>query len=428
MGRWRTAITFACLTLLMLGVGCIRPRIVPPADTGGPGKWIAADPCPDVPDDASGVRPVEHFEPIAEGGKPPALPRRPQHILALSGGGMFGAYTAGVLSGWTRSEKRPEFDVVTGISTGALIAPLAFLGPQHDAVMERFYTRITRKDIFTYKSWVTVPFRDAVASSAPLREIVDASITLEIIDAIGREHRAGRRLYVGTTNLDTRRFVTWDLGAIANVSAPTEPERLVKLKAARKLILDVLIASCSLPVVFSPVRIEVEIDGKKYTELHIDGAVTAPVFVPPMVIDAAAPDPRKPAKLQPAANLYIIQASKSYVEPFPVEARVLPVLSISTSTVLTSQTRLQASNLYHMCRIAGVQFNMTGIPADFPTPLGGLEFDRAEMNKLFEKGFEFGFAGPKWWSAPPERGPGETDTIRGGNKFTTAKPVGKPKD
>jgi hypothetical protein len=189
---------------------------------------------------------------------------------------------------------------------------------------------------------------------------------------------------------------------------------------------DILVASCSLPVIFSPVRIDVEIDGKKYTELHIDGGVTAPVFVPPMVIDAAAPDPRKPAKLQPAANLYIIQASKSYVEPFPVEARVLPVLSISTSTVLTAQTRREASNLYHMCRLAGIQFNMTGIPADFPTPLGGLEFDRAEMNKLFEKGFEFGFAGPKWWSAPPERGPGEADTIRGGNKFTTAKPSIKP--
>ena len=417
------------LVALALSVGCIHPRVIPPVDTGGPGKWlpVATQP-PDIIPDDPGIRQVEFTEPTDDRPKISPLPRRPQHILALSGGGMFGAFTAGVLGGWTRTEKRPEFDVVTGISTGALIAPLAFLGPQYDGLMERFYTRITRKDIFTYQSWITVPFRDAVASTAPLRDIVESSMTLAMIDDIGKAHRGGRRLYVGTTNLDTRRFVTWDLGAIANVTAATEPERQKKLKEAKKLIVNVLVASCTMPVVFSPVRIEVEINGKKYTELHIDGGVTAPVFVPPMVLDAAAPDPRKPAKLQPPANLYLVQASKSYVEPAPVESRVLPVLSVSTATILSAQTRREASNLFHMCRVAGVNFNMTGIPADFPTPLGGLEFDRTEMNKLFEKGFEFGVAGPKWWSSPPERGPGESDTIRGGNKFTIEKPVELPKE
>ena len=431
MGGLRTnyRVGIALLVALALGLGCIHPRAVPPINSGGPGKWVPVGAPPEtLPDDLDSIRQVEFTDPDDPGPKLNPLPRRPQHILALSGGGMFGAYTAGVLGGWTRSEQRPEFDVVTGISTGALIAPLAFLGPQYDRLMERFYTRITRKDVFTYQAWVTVPFRDALASTAPLREIVDTSMTLEIIDEIGKAHRAGRRLYVGTTNLDTRRFVTWDLGAIANVSAPTEPERLKKLKVAKKLFVDILVASCSLPVVFSPVRIDVEINGKKYTELHIDGAVTAPIFVPPMVLDAAALDPRKPAKLQPPANLYLIQASKSYVEPAPVVSRVLPVLGVSTATVLSAQTRREASNLYHMSRLAGVTFNMTAIPADFPTPKGGLEFDRAEMNKLFEKGFESGAAGPKWWNTPPERGPGEADTIRGGDKFTIVKPVELPRE
>ena len=417
------------MVALALGMGCVHPRPVPPVDTGGPGKWVPVGAPPaSVPDNLDGVRPAEFTDPLDPGPKLTPLPRRPQHVLALSGGGMFGAYTAGVLSGWSRTENRPEFDVVTGISTGALIAPIAFLGPKYDSLMERFYTRITRKDVFTYQAWVTVPFRDALASTAPLRVIIDTSMTLEIIDEIGAAHRSGRRLYVGTTNLDTRRFVTWDLGAIANVSAPNEVERLHKLKAAKKLIVDVLVASCSMPVVFSPVRIDVEINGKKYTELHVDGAVTASVFLPPMVLDAATPDPRRPAKLQPPAQFYLIQASKSYVEPAPVQSRVLPVLSVSTATVLTSQSRREASNLFHMCKIAGVNFNMTGIPADFPTPKGGLEFDRPEMNKLFEKGFDFGAAGPKWWVAPPERGPGETDPIRGGNKFTIEKPVDFPEE
>ena len=411
------------LAVLAGSVGCVKPRVVPPVDTGGPGKWIAVPNRPPVAAETPDVQAVGFTD-----GDTVASPRRPQHILALSGGGMFGAYTAGVLGGWTRAGNRPEFDVVTGISTGALMAPCAFLGSKYDGLMERFYTRITRKDVFTYQSWVTVPFRDALASTAPLRDIVDSSMTLEMIDDIGKAHRTGRRLYVGTTNLDTRRFVTWDLGAIADVSAPTEPERLKNLKDAKKLIVDVMVASCTMPVVFSPVRIEVEIDGKKYTELHIDGAVSAPVFVPPQVLDAAAADPRRPAKLQPPANLYLIQSSKSFVEPFPVESRVLPVLSVSASTVFTAQTRREVSNLFHMCRLAGVGFNMAGIPADFPTPLGGLEFDRTEMNKLFEKGFEFGVAGPKWWSAPPERGPGEADTVRGGNRFTTVKPVEPPRE
>ena len=107
---------------------------------------------------------------------------------------------------------------------------------------------------------------------------------------------------------------------------------------------------------------------------------------------------------------------------------MLTVLGVSTSTLFTSQTRREASNLFHMCRLSGVTFNMTAIPADFPTPKGGLEFDRVEMNKLFEKGFESGAAGPKWWGAPPERGPGESDTIRGGNKFTIEKPVEFPEE
>jgi len=428
MGGWRASTGSILLAVLALGVGCLKPRVVAPVETAGPGRWLPADRPPIPPEDPTGLRRAEFNETGEPDPKLAPLPRRPQHILALSGGGMFGAYTAGVLGGWSRTDHRPEFDVVTGISTGALMAPLALLGPKYDGLMERFYTRITRRDIFTYQSWITVPFRDAFASTAPLREIIESSMTLEIIEAIGAAHRAGRRLYVGTTNIDTRRFVTWDIGAIADVSSAPEPERPKKLKEAKKLIVNVLLASCSMPVVFSPVRIDVEIDGKRYTELHVDGAVTAPIFVPPHVLDAAAPDPRLPAKLQPPANLYMIQSSKLFVEPSPVESRVLALLSVSTATVLSAQARRETSNLYHMCRLAGVTFNMTAIPADFPTPLGGLEFDRAEMNKLFEKGFEFGSSGPKWWIAPPERGPGEADTIRGGNKFTSGKPVELPKD
>jgi predicted acylesterase/phospholipase RssA len=312
-----------------------------------------------------------------------------------------------VLSGWTKAGTRPAFDVVTGISTGALIAPGAFLGQEHDEQTERMYTRIRRRDIFTYRSWATVPFRDAVASTAPLREIVETALTDDFVLALAAEHKKGRRLYIGTTNLDTKRFITWDLGAIATQGG----------KAAKKLIGDLMVASCSLPGVFPPVPIEVEVNGKKYTELHIDGGVTAPVFVPAEVMDAAALDPAVPLAAQTPATLYVIQAGKMFSDPAPVNSRVLPVLGAGTAALMSAQGRREVANLYHMCRLGGIRFQMTALAGEFPTPAGGLEFDRPEMNKLFEEGFRIGSGGTAWWSAPPERTTGEIDRIRTGNRF-----------
>jgi len=324
-------------------------------------------------------------------------PQSPKTILVLSGGGMYGAYSAGVMNGWTKSGTRPTFDVVTGISTGALIAPLAFLGPRYDSVMERVYTQVRRRDIFTYHSWATVLFRDAAASAKPLREILNMAVTDAMILEIAEAHKRGRRLYIGTTNLDTKRFVTWDIGAIAVSGGPN----------ARALVIDILVATCSLPGVFPPVPISVEVNGKKYTELHMDGGVIAPLFVPQTVLDSA----------KAKADVYVVQAIKSFVEPYPVKAKVLQVLGASAGAVLTAQTRREVSNLYHECKILGLDFHLAALPDEFPTPAGGLEFDRVEMNKLFDKGYEFGISGRPWKGAPPERGPGENDPIRTGTSF-----------
>ena len=141
--------------------------------------------------------------------------RRPRQILALSSGGAYGAFTAGVLSGWTAAGSRPEFDVVTGVSTGALIAPFAFLGPSYDSQANRLYVGIQAQDIYRFRAWVVIPWRDAVATSGPLLRLIESNVTPDFVTRIAAEHRKGRRLYVGTTNLDTRRFVIWDLGAIA---------------------------------------------------------------------------------------------------------------------------------------------------------------------------------------------------------------------
>jgi predicted acylesterase/phospholipase RssA len=342
---------------------------------------------------------------------------KPKHILALSGGGSYGSFTAGVINGWTKSGTRPEFDVVTGVSTGGLIAPLAFLGPEYDDQMKLIYTRVTRRDIFTYRNWVTIPFRDAIATTAPLREIVAACMTDELVLKLAAEHRKGRRLYIGTTNLDTRRFVVWDLGAIASKA---EPSDRADLKVTCKLIVDILIASCSLPGVFPPVEIEVEVDGKRYTELHADGGVISSVWVPPQVLDAVAPDPTRPAKLQPPAELYVVLAGKAYPEVGSVRRSVIDVLQVFLATAQAAGNRREISNLYHMAKLAGVNFHLAGVPGESPTNVSGLDFDRTEMNKLFEEGVKIG-KGRLWWTAPPERAAGEVDAIRTGVKFTTGK-------
>jgi len=222
---------------------------------------------------------------------------------------------------------------------------------------------------------------------------------------------------VGTTNMDTRRFTTWDLGAIAT---QCESRDRADLKSAKRLFVDILIASCSLPGVFPPVPIEVELDGKKYTEMHMDGGVTSPVWVPTQILTAAALDPSQPAATQTPAKLYIILAGKPFPDAVPLEPKLLPVLGAFIGTAQGAQNRNALSNLYHQSVVDGIQFRMTAVASEFFTPAGGLEFDRKEMNRLFDEGYRVG-TNVLWWTAPPERGPGDVDPIRTGNRFTTGK-------
>ena len=412
----RPALVFVvlCAGLSFVG-GCAHSRHVPPPDLGSR-NYPPVDP---PPYHARPATPPEFGRVVTTAGTEPmpAHPK-PKTILALSGGGMYGSFTAGVINGMTKSGHRPDFDVVTGISTGGLIAPLAFLGSDYDDQMKLIYTRVTRRDVFTYRNWATIPFRDAIASTAPLREMVTACMTDDVILKIAAEHQKGRRLYLGTTNLDTRRFVVWDLGAIAARAGETRDR--ADLKAAGKLIVDIMIASCSLPGVFSPVEIEVEVDGKKFSELHADGGVICTVWVPPQVLDAVAPDPTRPAKLQPPAEVYVVLAGKPFVEVGYVRRSVFDVLQVFLATAQAAGHRRDVANLFHLSRLAGANFHMAGVPTEMAGSAGGLDFDPTEMGKLFDEGFRVG-KGQLWWNAPPERAAGEVDPIRTGIKFQSVR-------
>jgi hypothetical protein len=331
--------------------------------------------------------------------------RRPEHVLALSGGGAYGAYTAGFLAGWTKAGTRPEFDVVTGISTGALIAPLAFLGPDYDDRLAHLYTQVQASDVFQIRAWVTIPFKDSAASSAPLKQLIESEITPEMMSRIAAEHRKGRRLYVGTTNLDTRRLVVWDLGAIACRPCPE----------GCALFRDVLLASCSVPGMFPPVRFDLEVDGRPVSELHADGGITAQLFVPSHVFAAAGGDGRN---LPPeAGHLYVLVAGKLYPDATAVRPKMLPVLGASANSVIYAHCRAQLANLHALSRSAGMEFHLTSLRQDFPALDVSLEIDPKVMHRLYAEGVWLGASGPAWMGGPPTLSPGDGDYIRTGLKL-----------
>jgi patatin-like phospholipase len=332
---------------------------------------------------------------------PDAEMRPPRHVLALSSGGLYGAYSSGFLAGWSDSGTRPEFDVVTGVSTGALIAPLAFLGSEFDDRMQELYTGIRAEDVFKIRAWVTIPFKDAVASSAPLRKLIESQVTPDLMKWVATEHRKGRRLYIGTTNLNTRRLVVWDMGAIACRPCPE----------GCNLFRDVLLASCSVPGMLPPVPFTVEVDGKTVTELHADGGVSSQIFVPPVVFKASRTgDSRTPGA---AGNLYAVVSGKLYPDANPVKQSILPILGATTGTIMYAHCRSELMSLYGQAKLAGMKYHLTALRQDLVVDVDtSLTFKKEVMTRLYAEGVRDGISGPGWRYDPSDIAAGADVRVR----------------
>jgi predicted acylesterase/phospholipase RssA len=332
--------------------------------------------------------------------------KKPFNVLVLSGGGAYGAFSAGVLAGWTEAGTRPQFDVVTGVSTGALVATLAFLGPDRDPALKRFYTTVTDNDVFANKSDIAALFSDSFRDSKPLAKLIEAVVDDGILKEIATEHRKGRRLYVGTTDLDARRLVVWDMGEIASRGTPAD----------LALFRQVLLASASIPGYFPPIPIKVDVDGKPVEELHVDGGVTASLFFRSPHVSA-----RQLHRLgdQPLAgsNVYIIVAGKLYADPGCVERRLIPIATNSISALLYSQCRGDLFQLYALALATGMNYRMTAIPQDLAVPGDATSFDPKVMGWLYDQGREQAKSGKLWRTTPPGTEPGEDVPIRGGLKL-----------
>lgn len=310
-------------------------------------------------------------------------PLPPAKYLAISGGGDNGAYGAGFLKGWTATGTRPEFKAVTGISTGALIAPFAFLGPKYDYVLERVYTQTSQKDIFKKRGIAKAIFGEAMADSRPLAQVIASYVTPELLHEIAGEYAKGRLLLVGTTNLDSLEPVVWNMTAIAASKDPN----------AISLFEKVLLASASIPGAFPPVMIDVTVDGTHYQEMHVDGGTMAQVFLYPPSISLAEGPVRE-------RSVYIIRNARLDADWASVERRTLTIAARAIASLTRTQGIGDLYRIYATTSRDNVGFNLTYIPQTFHAPHNE-EFDTAYMRALFQAGAEAAKSQQPWRTQPP---------------------------
>lgn len=319
--------------------------------------------------------------------KDPSVPLDQAYYLAISGGGGDGAYGAGLLAGWTKSGTRPQFEVVTGISTGALTAPYAFLGPAYDGKLKDIYTNISEKDVLRSTGALGALFGSSLTDNSPLKALVAKNVTTELVDKIAAENAKGRKLLVGTTNLDAQRPVVWDMTAIA---ASGNPNRV-------QLFRDVLVASAAIPGVFPPQLIRVQADGKFYEELHVDGGTTTQAFL--LSGENSLKDVDKALNFPRKRSLYVIINGTFAPQAEKTETKTLAIATRSISTLIKNQSIGDVYKMYAQSVRDGVKFNLASIPADF-TEKGKSEFDQAFMRKLYDLGYQAA-QGPGVWSRTP---------------------------
>lgn len=315
-------------------------------------------------------------------------PLPPANYLAISGGGDKGAFGAGVLAGWTAHGDRPEFKLVTGVSTGALIAPFAFLGSRYDEQLKQVYTGISQADILEERSITAALWSDAMADNRPLWKLLEKHVDQRMLDEIAAEYKKGRLLLVATTNLDAQVPVIWNLTKIA---ASGRPESL-------KLFRSLMIASAAIPGAFPPVLIDVVADGKPYQEMHVDGGATTQVFLyPPSLRTAKLLLERSEHRER---KLYIIRNAKLDHDWTQVERRTLPIIQKAVTSLIQTQGLGDLYRLYLTAKQDDIDFNLTFIPRSFNAPHHE-DFDRNYMKSLFDFGFSLSSKGNPWVKAPP---------------------------
>ena len=312
-------------------------------------------------------------------------------ILALSGGGSYGAYAAGVLNGWDASGTRPSFKLVTGISTGSLIAPFAFLGGKYDQEIGQLYTSINTNDIMERKSLLSIatgtPY---VADNAPLAKLMKRYIDEKMLRDIAKAYSEGRRLFIGTTNLDAQRLVIWNMGAIASSGRPDAPELFRK----------VMLASAAMPVAFPPSMIKVEAGGSVYDEMHVDGGVSTEVFFYGDLIDIAKARKALNIKEKPIVRIFILRSGQIRHHYKPVDLKIISIAGKTLTSLTSSQAIGDLYRIYTITRRDGIDYNLGSVPDDYVSN-SKEPFDPDELKRLYDLGYDMAKSGYPWEKYPP---------------------------
>lgn len=312
------------------------------------------------------------------------------NYLSISGGSDNGAFGAGLLTGWSERGDRPNFDLVSGVSTGAMIAPFAFLGPDYDYVIRRVFTEVDASDIFINDGLMGALFSDSFMDTAPLFKLIKEYVNEDLLKKIAYEYNVNNRwLLIASTNLDVGIPVIWNMGKLASVGTPES------LHLFRKILL----ASAAIPGAFPPVMIDVTAEGKDYQEMHVDGGAAMEVFLYPL---ALGNEVKRAHVLKDNRNrqAYIIRNARLDSEWRQIERNTLTILGRAVDQLIQAQGYGDLQRIYLTTRRDHVGFNLAYIGPDFNVPHNQL-FDRKYMNALFDYGKRLAKAGYPWEHSPP---------------------------
>jgi len=312
----------------------------------------------------------------------------PFNILTLSGGGTRGAFGAGLMYGWDKSGDIPEFDIVTGVSTGAVMATFVFLGGDELERAKDFYTKSHTNDIYT-SSWLSFLGSAYVMNPAPLKKLFAKHFNEALLNRVAAEHAKGRRLYIGTTNIDTGQLVVWDMGAIAASNRTDKYQRFA----------DVIYASSAMPIFLPPQYMSVDIDGKQYSQMHVDGGIYSHVFMIGLLVDwEGVLNLNNDANTDFDVTVYTI-ANRKYRNRYsydPVEQSPGSIISAYVAVETDLLFDRSIYRLYTSCVKNDFKFRMVTVPEEINFVDDGKEFNPEKMTKLFNVGYSSGRNGIDW--------------------------------
>jgi Patatin-like phospholipase len=310
----------------------------------------------------------------------------PANFLAISGGSDDGSFGAGLICGWSDATTMPVFKLVTGVSTGAMIAPFAFLGPSYMGVLRTVYTEIGPADVLKRRGVHSAVFGEALADTTPLYGLITRYINEQALEQIVAEYNKGRLLLIGTASLDAQRPVIWNIGAIAASGQP----------GALELVRKVILGSASIPGAFPPMMIDVEAGGHHYQEMNVDGGIVSQVFLYPMDLGRDL----QSKELVRERHVYIIRNSRLDPEWASVNRRFLTISGRALATMIHYIGYNDIVRIYNTARLDGLDYNLAYIEPDFPK-VNHKKFDPAYMNALFDLAYKKGRSGFAWRKAPP---------------------------